>query len=104
MIFFHGSLSHHSSDVYLWLSSVTGIPLISTGQLEDAPTRSRMRRLLRMCSSIVAQGGLSGEGELFEEAFVLLVCLLLSCKETLELLLSNKNKQDQMVLLSLKEN
>ena len=80
-----------TSDV--WLSSVTGIPLISTGQFEDAPTRPRMRKLLRMCSSIVQAGDMISRGKekQFEEAFVLLVCLLLSFKETLELLLSNKN-------------
>ena len=86
-----------TSDV--WLSSVTGIQFISTGQFEDAPTRPRMRKLLRMCNSIVQAGDMISQGKekLCEEAFVLLVCLLLSCKETLELLLSNKNKQHQMV-------
>ena len=40
-----------ASDV--WLSSVTNITLSSTRQFECAPTRTRMRRLLRMRSSIV---------------------------------------------------
>ena len=58
-----------TSDV--WLSSVTNITLSSTRQFECAPTRTRMRKLLRMRSSIVQAGEVA-------EAFLLLVCLLLS--------------------------
>ena len=74
-----------TSDV--WLSSVTNITLSNTRQFECAPTRMRMRKLLRMRSSIVQAGAridLSGKEEaflllvylLFEETFLLLVCLL----------------------------
>ena len=75
-----------TSDV--WLSSVTNITLSNTRQFECAPTRMRMRKLLRMRSSIVQAGELIFLGErrgfpavgqvylLFEETFLLMVCLL----------------------------
>ena len=54
---------------------------------ENAPTRPRMRELLRMRSRLVQGSGgrydlSQGKEKLFEEAFLLLVCLLLSYGET----------------------
>ena len=64
---------------------------------EYAPTRIRMRGLLlRMRSNVIQVGNMTlREGEaMSEEAFLLLVCLLLSRRETPELLLSDESKQD----------